>query len=290
VTTYTRPDGLAPQIGDADDGRFLPLGDYVRADPRSHLHLFAQAARPSPPPGRSVAFRHGGYYVMRAGELYAIIRCGDTGMAGRGGHSHNDQLSFELAFGRQPLVIDPGAYLYTADPKARNDFRSTAYHSTLRVGLAEQNEWPPDYLFSLPDRTRAEALRFEVREAGVLFEGRHHGYERLDPPVLHTRLIDLDGAASALLVRDTLQGTGTQPLEWTFPLAPCNAVARNGGVEAEFEAARLEITGEGLEFAVEEGWYSPSYGVRVRTPFVRARRRSAPGKGFSELTLRALPR
>ena len=37
---YMRADGFAPQIGDADDGRLLPLGDYACADQRSHLHLF----------------------------------------------------------------------------------------------------------------------------------------------------------------------------------------------------------------------------------------------------------
>src|SRR5262249_44688260 len=49
VRDYTRPDGLAPQVGDADDGRFLPLLDYGRRDPRSHHHLFAQAGRTSRP-------------------------------------------------------------------------------------------------------------------------------------------------------------------------------------------------------------------------------------------------
>ncbi len=43
IMAYTRPDGLAPQVGDADDGRLLPLSVY--ADPVSvaadHRHLLA---------------------------------------------------------------------------------------------------------------------------------------------------------------------------------------------------------------------------------------------------------
>ena len=136
---YTRPDGLAPQIGDADDGRFLPLGDYGSLDPRDHRHLFAQADRAYVPARESSAYHEGGFYVLRSGGTYAIVRCGDTGRYGRGGHSHNDQLSFELFAGGRPLVADPGTYLYTPDPEARNLFRSTAYHATLRIGGAEQN-------------------------------------------------------------------------------------------------------------------------------------------------------
>ena len=110
VRDYTRPDGLAPQIGDADDGRFLPLGSLRR-----------RSARPSPPlravrrpRRRALPTPDGGFYVLRSGELYAIVRCGDTGRHGRGGHGHNDQLSFELSLRDQPLVVDPGTYVYTA--------------------------------------------------------------------------------------------------------------------------------------------------------------------------------
>ena len=285
VTDYTRPDGLAPQIGDADDGRFLPLGDYG-SDPRSHLHLHRQAGASKPSRvARHAAYRAGGYYVMRSGELYAIVRCGDTGLGGRGGHSHNDQLSFELASGREPLVIDPGAYLYTADPAARNEFRSTAFHSTLRIGGAEQNDLDRD-LFALPDRTRAEALQWLPRAAGATFVGRHHGFEALDPPALHTRRFELDGTRTTLTIVDTVETAAEHDLEWTFPLAPCRARADRGMAQAEFETSRLLVEAKGLDFTVERGWYSPSYGVRVRTPFIKARRRARAGVDVTELRLR----
>jgi uncharacterized heparinase superfamily protein len=287
VRDYARPDGVSPQIGDADDGRFLPLGDYGRADPRSHLHLFRQAAREYRPATAHAAYPDGGYWVMRAGELYAIVRCGDVGVGGLGSHAHNDQLSFELAVGAQPLVLDPGSYLYTADPQARNLFRSTAFHSTLRIGEAEQQEEVPGTLFALRDTARAEPVGWETDGARAVFEGRHHGYERLDPPALHTRRIELDGPAGRLLITDTVQGEGSHLLEWSFPLAPCEASAGEGEATAGFDGALLSIASEGLTFSVEEGWYSPSYGKRVRTPFVRARRPAVPGGDTTRITLTA---
>jgi hypothetical protein len=285
VRDYTRPDGLAPQIGDADDGRFLPLDDYGRADPRSHLHLFRQAGRRFRPAEGHAAYPHGGYWVMRAFGLYVIVRCGDVGMYGGGVHAHNDQLSFELALGEQPLVIDPGSYLYTADPEARDLFRSTPFHSTLGVGGAEQQELVPGRLFALRDRARAEVLTWEPDGDRALFEGRHHGFERLDPPASHTRRLEFDGAARRLVVTDTVRSEGPHHLEWTFPLAPCEAMGGVGGATAVFGDCRLEITAEDLEFVVEEGWYSPGYGRRGRVPFLRARRRLVAGEEVTSLSL-----
>ncbi len=289
VADYTRPDGLAPQIGDADDGRFLPLDDYANADFRSHLHLFEQAGRPLPDPRRaSAAYRDGGWYVLRGGDLYAIVRCGDTGVYGRGGHAHNDQLSFELCAGDQPLVVDPGTYSYYEDERLRLGLRSTAAHATLQVDGAEQNELPPYPRFPMGDRTHAELIDWAEPAGRTVFAGRHHGYESLDPPAVHERRIELDAGAGMLLVRDTVESTGAHELSWTFPLAPgCEVSVEEGGAEARFGERRLTVEAAGdVEFRVEEGWYSPSYGVRVRTPYLRARRRSAPGRDETEFRLR----
>jgi hypothetical protein len=286
VAAYTRPDGLAPQIGDADDGRFLPLGDYGRADPRSHTHLFAQADRPYEPSATSAALPDGGFFVLRGGELYAIVRCGDVGVGGLGSHAHNDQLAFELSWRAHPLVVDPGSYLYTADPDARNTFRSTGFHATLRIDGAEQNELSRDRLFALDDRTRAEAEAWEIQGETAAFAGRHHGFEALQDPAIHERRLALDGAEGAVTITDTVSSRGEHELEWTFPLAPCTVEVTDGGAIARFEAASLTIEASGVTFAVEDGWLSPRYGVREPTPFLRARRRARPGEDVTVFTLR----
>jgi hypothetical protein len=285
---YTRPDGLAPQVGDADDGRFLPLGDYG-ADPRSHLHLFVQAGRTYRGGHGHAAYPNGGYWIMRAGDLFVLVRCGDVGIGGLGSHAHNDALSFELTFGDQPLVIDPGSYLYTADPAARNQFRSTAFHSTLQIDGAEQNPLSEDALFAMPDRRRAEALVWSADSAQPSFEGRHHGYEILRQPATHTRRLELDVATRTLRITDRVDSLGEHRLGWTFALAPCRAEASGSTAIARFASGvRLEIEASGVDMYIDDGWMSPSYGRRVAVPFVRGRKHSKGGTDTTQFVLRTL--
>ena len=150
-----RPDGLAPQIGGADDGRFLPLGDYGRLDTRGITVIsFARptartAARRAPPTPRRLPVLRGGLYAI-------VLR--RTGRYGHGGHSHNDQAVLRARRRRAAWIADPGTYLYTAD-QARNLFRSTRYHATLGLGGDEQNELRTDDLFAMEDRAQAELCR-----------------------------------------------------------------------------------------------------------------------------------
>jgi Heparinase II/III-like protein/Heparinase II/III N-terminus len=284
IADYTRPDGLAPQVGDGDDGRFLPLDDYGLLDPRDHRHLFRQADRAFETQG-STAYPAGGWYVLRGGDAFALVHCGDTGRNGVGGHGHNDQLSFELTAFGVPIVIDPGTYAYTSDPAARNLFRSTAFHSTLSVGGAEQNELRDDDLFLMADRSRAEAMRWELGPHGGVFEGRHHGFEVLDPPATHTRRLELDAAEHTLTIRDTVESAGSYELQWTFPLAPCETEVLPTGILARFDEVEARIEGE-IAFRVEDGLYSPRFGVRLPTPFVRATKQATPGRHETTIAIR----
>jgi len=278
TAAYTRPDGDAPMVGDNDSGRFLPLDAYGDGY-RSHLHLLDGR----PQAEGHASFPDGGYWVLRGGELWALVRCGDVGLHGLGGHAHNDALSFELSQGAQPLVVDPGTFVYTPDPAERNRFRSTASHSTLRIGGGEQNELRADYLFAMEDRARARGVEWAPeRDGRAVFAGRHEGF----PGAVHERRLEFDGPAGTLAIRDTVRSEAAQELEWTFPLPPGAVVeARPGGVVAAIGGARLTIRGDGLDFAVEDGWYAPVYGRREPAPFVRARRSGRPGEDVQLITL-----
>jgi hypothetical protein len=282
VAAYTPPSGEAPLIGDNDSGRYLPLDEYGSGY-RSHLHLFAQAGRERPAAGGHAAFPESGYWVMRGGDLWALVRCGDVGLYGRGCHAHNDALSFELAIGDVSLLVDPGTFVYTPDPDERNRFRATAAHNTVRVGDREQNPLRSDYLFLMDDQARAEAVTWEPGSDGrAVFAGRHHGFGGV-----HERRLEFDGPAGIVTIEDAIEGEGEE-LTWSFPLAPgARATAVDGGATVTIGPARLEIAGAGLAFGVEDGWYAPEYGRRERAPVVRARRRGRAGPDRQSITLRA---
>lgn len=302
VRAYTRPDGTAPNWGDADDARALPLGGQPVSDHRhfaaavaamcaegdpgidagdGHAELWWLLGRPAEsgtatrPPQRSSAFPDGGAYVLRGGTDHVFADCGPVGLAGRGGHGHNDCLSFEAYLDGIPLIVDCGAYTYTRSVEWRNRFRSTASHNTPLVDGEEQNRIDPQSLWSLADDAAPEVTAWETRGAVTLLRGTHRGYERLARPVRVTRTLALDSDRHVLAVLDELTGAGVHEVTVPFHLAPGVRV-----VKAEKRAFELGCDGRRFVLAwhgdwqpsTSTGWYSPSYGVKHEIGRVELRR------------------
>ncbi len=134
-----------------------------------------------------------GLFIYRTRTVFFAIRCGDIGQNGCGGHGHNDQLSFVLFIKEQPIIVDPGTYLYTSNPAMRNKFRSTRMHNTLQLEAEEQNNWISGYrgLFRMEHKSRAEVISATPEE----FIGEHFGFHRK-----HNRSVRFDD--NTIVVQD----------------------------------------------------------------------------------------
>ena len=66
---------------------------------------------------------------------------------------------------------------------------------------------------------------------------------------------------------------------WTFTLAGGEPKLEAGRCTTSMGGVEVELVAPpGVELTVEDGWLSPSYGVREPTPFLRGRARSEPGE------------
>ena len=292
---YTQPSGLAPVWGDADDARALPFGGQDLNDHRYLCNLaglafdnvalcrpeeaslgelfwwFGEAAvtscrEASIPKPASKGFAQGGFYIMQNERDHVIIDCGPVGLAGRGGHGHNDCLSFEAVLDRVKLITDCGAYVYTASYKDRNLFRSTAYHNTPQIDGQEINRFiSPGHLWSLRYDAVPEVRKWEAGPGGDIFCGVHAGYRRLPEPLTPVRTIRLDHRRHVLSVKDEFQGSGRHSIR--IPLHFAHGVRarslEDDLIELQAQDRRFMLKWEDPQrwkLHISEGRVSPSYG------------------------------
>ena len=296
TAAYSRLGGSVPLWGDADDARTLPF----RQDPiNDHRYLLAitglafddQALidgfsgplseilwllgetaaaslpnRTQPSSAQSAAFRDGGFYILRTEVDHVFVDCGPLGLADRGGHGHNDLLSFEAVLAGAHLITDCGAYLYTSDYRERNNFRSTAYHNTPQVDGEEINRFiRPDYLWFLHNDADFGVVEWTTTPSEDSITMWHSGYRRLADPVIVHRRLSLDRQSHCLRIADHFEGTAAHQVEIPLHLAPDVSVSgdRDACVISKGNT-RFAVTwqqpGE-YDFVVEDARVSPSYGV-----------------------------
>jgi hypothetical protein len=259
MCAYIRPDGCAPLIGDSDSGQvlpfqrrhavdhayLLPIGAVLFDDSSLKLqHLSASEEllwtlgregmvlfndlKPHVRGDEVHSFERAGTHVIHDRNFYVCFNTSHAGVNGRGSHGHNDALSLELSFAARPFIVDPGTYIYTGDLKRRHEFRSTAYHSTVRIDQAEQNTTVQSMPFVRGDEAKPELLSLDSEDDVVTLIGRHHGYERLANPITHQRSVTLYRQERRCVVEDTFSGAGEHEFEVRFHMAPGLEVKLDG--------------------------------------------------------------
>ena len=299
AAAYTKPDGSAPLWGDADDGRVLPLGGGPVND---HRHLIASVAaylhddelarltdggqeelfwllgvpqsnaKPALPKD-SASYPLGGAYILRSNLGYVFVDCGPVGFWDRGGHGHNDALSFEAALDGINVVEESGCFVYTASFQERNFFRSTTAHNTPAVDGEEINRFvDPELLWSLHADALPIGARILPQQATVVFEGAHSGYRRLPDPLVPTRRISLRRDGTGLSITDSFEGNGRHVIRIPLQLARGWTVQELLQTSAVFK----HVSGCSLSIGWDEtpawavvlrhGRVAPSYGVVIPVP------------------------
>ena len=255
-----RPDGTIPALSDSDTGDYsalLALGgelldrDDLRRGRGDHC---------------AASFPQGGYFVQRSGweadDRFLIFDCGPLG---DGGHGHYDLLSVEVWSGGRPLLVDPGRFTYAeGTPNLRRWFLGTAAHNTVTVDGLDQTP----YSRKAPSGPVAER-RFHGRTttAGVdvvagaaispAYEARHR-----------RRISFVD--QRYWVIQDDLRGERPHRYDLRLHLAPeaFESIRLDGSI-LRVPGAVFVIEGAD-QLAVEPGWVSPRYGVRIAAPVVSA--------------------
>lgn len=291
---YSRLDGSVPLWGDADDARVLPFGDQLLNDHRYLIGLVGTIFQSQDllslwngsntemfwvfgeaPPMRkkpivmpqSESFSEGGFYIMRDDRNHVFVDCGPLGLKGRGGHGHNDILSFEAVLDHTPLITDCGAFVYTADYVQRNLFRSTSFHNTPQIDDEEINRFiGPDYLWNFHLDAHHSLESWHTGQDHDVFIGSHSGYERLNNPVKPIRMIKLDHKKSELTIEDVFRGKGKHKISIPFHLHPSAAPEKKDNFSFHLRVGPdvFILQGES-EFewrsSVAPSRYSPRYGI-----------------------------
>ena len=93
-------------------------------------------------PPLCACYKEGGNTILRSrdGRVLIGIDHGALGFGSIAAHGHADALSFQMFVDGQPVLADPGTYLYHCDLERRNNFRKTENHNTVCVNGKDQSE------------------------------------------------------------------------------------------------------------------------------------------------------
>lgn len=286
----TRTDGLVANFGDIDNSTALP---FDIDNPRNHglvvelaraffdkdigsvafkdtdqLAAVFLLGRVGPAPAKPahyelLNFPHGGYVIVRCHDtgFFFMADVGEVGMSGRGGHGHNDILSFELCLSGRALIIDPGCSTYTGDLKKKALYRSTASHSTIQLFGKEVARFAGHW--SILDEARP--LEVGVSQEGDVVKVRagHNGYDRVIQGTTVFRNYEVNALSQDLQIVDEIESPCSQiSVRWAFPVGGVE-IRRINKNEVNLGCDIATLLSQDVDFDITKAPYSEGYGHEI---------------------------
>lgn len=208
------------------------------------------------------SFREGGVTVVHFDEGRAVLAFdhGPLGFGQLAAHGHADVLSVQLFVDGEPVLIDPGTYIYNWDCEMRDKFRSTRAHNTASVRGKDQSEALGPFLWGR--KASVTGFVLEEGEGSVVMSAEHDGYA----PVQARRTVEVRN--SKVVISDEVDIGERTLISWHIPFA--GVEAGDGIIDFRLQSGtlvRIEVTTP-LETVPFD--YSPAYGVLAQGSEVRA--------------------
>ncbi len=289
IRYYTKPNGLAPMIGDNDNGRLLP---FVPRDFRDHRYLseigqsifnsklgelhgeyIFMGETPSIPVNESIEMNvsDSGVSVKKRGDATLVVtngtfsleRCKQPGKSG-GSHTHPDNMSFELTLGNDDFFIDPGTYVYTSEPGMRNLMRATCSHNTTTVDNNNLAGFSPSSAFVMKQLlSDIEIEANQISDSTTQIIGRFN-FDNGNLQYQYNR--DFLFSDTQIQILDKYEFIGSHEVRVHFIVpADIEIIIKDGDIHLLSNNYELILSSsysdERLRYDIEDYLYSPSYGI-----------------------------
>jgi asparagine synthase (glutamine-hydrolysing) len=259
-----RPSGRVPNYGANDGALVLPLSacDYLDYRPTVQAACYLGRKHPVLPAGpwdemliwlfgphalaaprqelqpTSRRFDAGGYYTLRAGGTWGLIRCHSF----RDRPAHVDMLHLDLWHQGVNVLGDCGTYRYYAPekPTLERGLRDIAGHNTVEIDGRGPLQLLSRFLWAPWPQARC------LQHADRFCQGEHYAYDRSPWRVIHRRTVEAapDGRWR---ITDELLGAGSHKvaLRWHLADGRYRLNQPAGCLELELPAGRMLLTVQG---------------------------------------------
>ncbi|MFA5074901.1 MAG: heparinase II/III family protein [Candidatus Babeliales bacterium] len=245
------------QIGDNDSGKIL-TNFFVINTKKPSINFFH--------------YPNFGLSIIKAQNTHLTFRHPTFNIKQPSGHFHHDSLSITLSVNGQPIFVDPGSYIYTANPEWRKFMQSSGNHNSFFIKNNQETNFVPKDLFQLSKETQKDTAL--IKKINNLIIIKNYYQVKLPNNLISRFYRKIIFKENFLVIKDWVENLNiATPCYWNFLFSPKLKILRKDKNKFLIKKKK-SITQENIEnsknflimlksninFEPKTGYYSPSYG------------------------------